>query len=235
MKSFLPLLLAAICAPAVFAADDPSGHWEATIKVPKGPSKLTLDMARDDKGFWTASLGVPENHATGLVVNNIKMEGNRMAFDSPDLPGDPAFDLTLRSGKLIGTLFLHGNPLPLEMTRTGDAKVELVPPSPSVSKDLAGDWEGALNFPNGDSRPIIFHFKNNLDSNTVTATLDSPAQTAFNLSLAGVVENANQVEFHVRIHGGSFKGTLDPEKNTLVGEWIQKPGEAPVPCKMRKN
>jgi hypothetical protein len=234
MKRLLPLLLAVACAPAIFAADDPSGHWEGTIKVPKGPSKLTLDMARNDKGAWIASLGVPENHATGLVVNNIKLEGNRMAFDSPDMPGDPAFDLTLREGKLVGTFFMHGSPMPLQMTRTGEAKVEVVPPSPPVSADLVGDWEGALSFPNGDSRQIIFHFKNNPDTNTVNATLDSPAQTAFNLSLAGVVQDGNHVEFYVRIHGGKFKGTLDAAKNQLNGEWIQGPDTAPVPCKMRK-
>ena len=56
MKRLLPLLLAVACAPAIFAADDPSGHWEGTIKVPKGPGKLTLDMARNDKGAWTSAM-----------------------------------------------------------------------------------------------------------------------------------------------------------------------------------
>jgi len=53
--------------------------------------------------------------------------------------------------------------LVLEMQRTGDAKVEVTPPSPAVSKELEGDWEGAISLPNGQSISLAFHFKNQPD------------------------------------------------------------------------
>jgi hypothetical protein len=111
--------------------------------------------------------------------------------------------------------------------------VEIIPPSPAVSSQLEGDWEGGLFLPNGDSRPLRFHFRN-LPDHTVSATLDSPSQQAFHLGLAGVIQNGSEVEFYVRVHGGSFKGTLNAEGNQLHGEWFQGAGATPIPCQMRK-
>jgi hypothetical protein len=58
------------------------------------------------------------------------------------------FDLALApDGKLTGTVANGPNSRPIEFKRTGEAKVELIPDSPAVSKELEGDWEGLFGGP----------------------------------------------------------------------------------------
>lgn len=233
MRALLPVFLIAFGVSAAVAQIDASGHWEGSIEVPKGPSKITLDLARNEKANWIASLGVPERNATGLIVSDISLKGNKLKFSSPDMPGTPVFDLTFENDKLTGTLTMKGTAMPVVMSRNGEAKVEITPPSPAVSTELEGDWEGELALPDGVTRPLLFHFRN-LPDHTVAGTLDTPAQGGKDLGLAGVVQSGNNVEFSVRIHGGHFKGALNQDGTELTGEWLQAPEAPPLACKMKK-
>jgi hypothetical protein len=232
-KAWLPLLVAAVGVPLASAQTEWSGHWEGAVQVPNGPSQLTLDLARE-KGAWAASLGVPEQNASGLVVTDLSIEGDKLKFNAPEIPGVPVFEFTRREGKLVGTLSLRGHSLPLEMQRTGEAKVELPTPSPAVSSQLEGDWDGALALPDGRERPIQVHF-HNLPDHTVAATIGSPSQGPATIGLTGVAQNGRELAFSVRIVGGSFKGLLNEEGDRVTGEWTQKPGATPLPCNMKKK
>lgn len=234
MRLLLSFLAIAFGVSSAYSQVNSAGHWEGEVKATKGPSRLSLDLDRDAQGAWIASLGVPERKVSGLMVVQLSVTDTKVKFTSPDLPGSPVFDLTLGEGKLKGTMAYREKSMPMEMTRTGDAKVEVVKPDPAVSPELEGDWVGALILPGDERRPLTFHFRNRPD-HLLFATLDSPSQGALGLSLYKVVEKGREVEFFVRIHGGHFKGTLDPGNNLLTGEWVQNPGDAPLPCKMRKN
>jgi len=85
-----------------------------------------------------------------------------------------------------------------------------------VSKELEGDWEGALSLPNGQSRPVIIHFKNQPDR-TVEATIESPTQGVQGFPLKrscrrrrGGVCGAGR--------GRSYKGTLNKEGTQIAGD-----------------
>jgi hypothetical protein len=112
--------------------------------------------------------------------------------------------------------------------------VDIAQPSPAVSKELEGDWEGALSLPNGQTRPIVFHFKNQPDQ-TVDATIESPTQGAKGLLLKGVTQKGAVVEFAVQLAGGSYKGTLNKEGTEIAGEWTQRPGAAPLTLNVKKK
>jgi hypothetical protein len=225
------LALAAAIAPAQTGF---SGHWEGTIDAPNGATRLALDLAKNEKGVWVASLGVPEQKITGLRVSDISVAGSEVRFAVPDLPGSPAFELTLADGKLKGALLVQALSLPLEMQRTGDAKVDIAPPSPAVSKELEGDWEGTISVPNGQSRTVIIHFKN-LPDHTVEATIESPTQGVQGVPLKGVVEKGAVVEFQVLAAGGSYKGTLNKEGTEIAGEWTQRQAAAPLTLNLKKK
>lgn len=225
-------LVLGVC-PA-YSQENAAGHWEGEVKVPKGPSRLALDLDRNEQGAWIGSLSVPERNVTGLMIVELKVTGTKVKFACPDMPASPVFDLTMAAGKLKGTMAYRGSSMPVEMSRTGEPKVEIVSPDPAVSPELEGDWAGGLILPGDERRPLKFHFHNRPD-HFVFATLDSPNQGAVGLNLVGVVEKGNEVEFSVRIHGGHFKGILDPQNHTLTGEWTQNPGEPPLQCKMRKD
>jgi hypothetical protein len=233
LRGALPFLL---LAAAAAQTTDPSGHWEGTVDAPKGPTVLTLDLAKNARGEWTASLGVPQQKATGIRVSGIKVEGGKLQFSAPDLPGVPAFDLALQDGKLSGTLAVRDGSLPLEMKRTGEAKVEITPPGPAVSKELEGDWRGEMSLPGGQTREVLVHFKNQPD-NTVAASIDSPSQGAKGLELAGIRQTGRVVEFELALKaaGGSYKGTLNESGTEMTGEWTQRANTPPIPLTLKKK
>jgi hypothetical protein len=234
MKTVFRYLLSfAILAAIAVAQTDFSGHWEGAVDAPSGPTRLALDLAKNAKGAWVASLGVPEQKMTGLRVTDISVAGSEVRFAAPDLPGSPTFELTLTDGKLKGALLVQALSLVLEMQRTGDAKVDIAPPSPAVSKELEGDWEGAISLPNGQSIPLAFHFKNQPDQ-TVEATIDSPSQGAQGLPLKAVAQKGAVVEFAVGV-GGSYQGTLNKEGTEIAGEWTQRSEAPPITLNLKKK
>ena len=113
---------------------------------------------------------------------------------------------------------------PVEFKRTGEAKVELIPSSPAVSKELEGDWEGSLGAPIGGFR-MVFLFKNQPDR-TVMTTFDTANAT--NLPLNDVKQTGQKVEFGMRIAHGTFQGTLNKEGTELAGQFTHDGSSSPL-------
>src|ERR1035437_2532554 len=208
----------------------PDGHWEADL-TGDGPQRIrvTLDLAKNAKSEWIASMGLPSENKTGLVVKDVAVNGKSVKFVAVELMMAP-FDLTLGpDGSMKGTISSPQGSQPVEFKRTGEAKVELIPPSPAVSKDLEGDWEGSVESPNGVFR-LAFHFKNQPD-NTVAATMDSrnASRNAVGMPLNDVKQTGRKVEFGIKIAGdATFEGTLNKEGTELAGQLIHDAKSAPL-------
>ncbi len=205
----------------VVAQAAPEGHWEADIKG-DGPQlmRVTLDLAKTAKSEWIASMGLPSANRTGLVVKDVAVNHKSVKFVALELMS-ARFDLTLGpDGKMKGTISGPSSQ-PVEFKRTGEAKVELIPPSPAVSRELEGDWEGSLN---GTFR-MAFHFKNQPDK-TATTTFDTA--TATNLPLNDVKQTGQKVEFGMRIAHGAFEGTLNKEGTELAGQFTHEANRTPL-------
>ena len=223
------LSFAAVCLVSLGCAQAaPEGHWEADLKGDgPQPMRVTLDLAKNAKSEWIASMGLPSADKTGLVVKDVVVDGKSVKFMALELMS-ARFDLTLGpDGRMKGTISGRGEQ-PVEFKRTGEAKVEYIPASPAVSKDLEGDWEGALKMPNGAFR-MVFHFKNQPDK-TVMTTFDTP--TATNLPLNDMKQTGQKVEFGMRIAHGAFQGTLNKEGTELAGQFAHE--ESNVPLTLRK-
>jgi len=202
----------------------PAGHWEADI-TGDGPQRIrvTLDVAKNAKSEWIASMGLPADNKTGLVVKDLVVNGKSVKFVALELMSTP-FELTLGpDGNMKGTISRPGSQ-PVEFKRTGEAKVELIPASPAVSRELEGDWEGSLPMPNGAFR-MVFHFKNQPDQ-TVMTTFDTP--TATDLPLNDVKQTGQKVEFGMRIAHGAFQGTLNKEGTELAGQFTHEANRTPL-------
>jgi hypothetical protein len=207
------------------------GHWEGTVAMGNREIGLSLDLARSAKSEWIASMGVPAQKVTGLVVTDVAVSGNSVKFVAAEL-GMAKFDLTLGpDGRMKGTIAGPQGPAPIEFKRTGEAKVELIPASPAVSKELEGDWEGTLATPNRAFR-LVIHFKNQPDK-TVAATVDSPDAGAMGLPLNSVKQTGPKVEFGIRVAHGSFRGTLNPEGTELAGQFTHEAESAPLTLKKK--
>lgn len=220
---------AAPAADALATDTGPAGHWEADLTGDRSERiRVSLDMAKNAKSEWIASMGLPAENRTGLVVKDLAVNGKSVKFVALELMSTP-FDLTLGpDGSMTGTISRPGSP-PVEFKRTGEAKVELIPASPAVSRELEGDWAGSFPMPNGAFH-LVFHFKNQ-PNQTVKTTFDTP--TATDLPLNDVKQSGQKVEFGMRIAHGAFQGTLNREGTELVGEFTHEANR--VPLTLRKK
>ncbi|MGD0578645.1 MAG: hypothetical protein ABSC08_06930 [Bryobacteraceae bacterium] len=213
------LLFAALAC----AQTGPAGHWEGVLTADNNREiGVTLDLAKNAKSEWIASMGIPSENMTGLVVVGVVVDGNSLKFIGVELMM-AKFDLALvPDGKLKGTVTNGPNSRPIEFKRTGEAKVELVPASPAVSQQLEGDWEASIGPPNG-AHQLVFHFKNQPDG-TVAATIgDDPRLPLNNVKQAG-----QKVEFGIKIGHASFEGTLNKEGTEIAGQMIHDTNSMPM-------
>jgi hypothetical protein len=224
---------AVLFASLVCAQAGPDGHWEGSFTVNNREIGISLDLAKNAKSEWIASMGLPSEQATGLVVMDVAVNGKSVRFVAVELQL-ATFDLTLGpDGRMKGTMSAPQGPmstqgsLPVELKRTGEAKVELIPASPAVSKELEGDWEGSLQAPNGVLFPLVFHFKNQPDK-TVAATMDSPGRNAMAMPLNDVKQTGQKVEFGLKIAHAAFQGALNPEGTELAGQFTHEQGSMPL-------
>jgi len=221
--------VAVFFAALVCAQVGPGGHWEGSFTMNNRETGLSLDLAKNAKSEWIASMGLPSENATGLVVMDVAVNGTSVKFVAVELRMAP-FDLTLGSdGRMKGTISSPQGSLPVEFKRTGEAKVELIPASPAVSKELEGDWEGSIQSPNGEFR-LVLHFKNRPD-HTVAATIDS--NNAVGMPLNNVKQTGQKVEFGMKIAGGTFQGSLNKEGTELAGQLIHEANSTPLTLRKR--
>ncbi len=235
MRNRMMLLTAAIlvCLAANLAAhplaaftaasteESPEGHWEGTLQADGQDIGLSLDLSKNEKLEWIGSMGIPSQNISGLVVMDIKVDGNALRFVALELRIAKVALTLMPEGILKGTISNpRGDPVPIEFRRTGMAKVELIASSPAVSKELEGDWDGSLQTP-GRSVPIILHFKNRPD-NTVAATIDTPESGSMGAPLNDVKQDGLKVQFGLKIAHGRFLGMLNETGNQLSGELIHE-------------
>jgi hypothetical protein len=222
-----------ICAilPAAFAQTGPAGHWEGTLQVPNREIQIVVDLAQDAKGLWIGAFSQGNQNAPSVPLADIKVDDKNVKFRiAAGGSNAPDFDCSVENpGSMRCTLTTPGGTLTSTLKRTGEAKVDLPKSSAAVSAELEGNWEGALDTPNG-SLKLVVHFKNQPDK-TVKATLDSPDQNSMDLPLTDVVQNGTAVAFQLRLVNGGFKGTLNKEATQLAGEWSQGGNSLPLTLK----
>jgi len=203
----------------------PDGHWEGILKSERGDLNVSLDLQKNAKAQWIASMGLPPK-TNGLVVTEVAIDGKSVKFTAAELMMTK-FELTLDApGALKGTYTSRQGSVPIEFKRTGEANVELIPSSPAVSKQLEGDWEGSLQM-GSRAFAILFHFRNQPD-NTVAATIDTPATNAIGLPLNNVKQDGRNVQLGIRIAHATFTGTLNENGTELSGQFTHETQSAPL-------
>src|SRR4051794_7002042 len=98
---FSRISAALFLAAALSAQTNPAGHWEGVLNADGREIGLTLDLAKNDKSEWIASMGA--QNATGLVVKDLIVSGDSVKFMAVEIQMAKV-DLTLAEGKLSGTI-----------------------------------------------------------------------------------------------------------------------------------
>src|ERR1700733_8399668 len=143
---------AAVClwiasAGAVSAQNDARGHWTGNLDTPAGAMAVEVDLDKSASG-WIGSLSIPAQNASGIPLDPVTFADGKVSFTMKGPAGSPGFSGTLSAdGKTLdGNLSMGPQALPLKLSRTGEAKVEVPKPSPPVTAEFLGTWEGTVNF-----------------------------------------------------------------------------------------
>ena len=227
---YLPLILAAWLVPA-FAQTGPAGHWEGSIQLPDRELDITFDLARNGSGAWAGAFTQPAQNVRNVPLANIVVTGKSVKFTLvAGGASAPDFDCAIESAAAMRcVLSTQASSVAASMKRTGEAKLDLPKSSAAVSAEFEGDWEGAVQAPDG-AHPLAVHIHNQPDK-TVTATLDSPGQNATGLPLSDVVQSGNSLEFQLRLANASFKGAYNKDANEIAGQWSQSGLSFPLTLK----
>ena len=97
--------------------------------------------------------------------------------------------------------------------------------------DLEGIWQGKLKI-SGIELRIVFNVKKDT-TGKLTATLDSPDQSAFGIAVDEVVINNDSIKFIVNAVSGFYDGILIEDSVKIEGYWHQ--GGMNLPLDLYKN
>ena len=94
-----------------------------------------------------------------------------------------------------------------------------------AATDVRGSWLGTLAVPGGELR-IVFHIEGSGDS--LTATLDSPDQSAMGFPTSGVTLEGDSLEIAVAAAGGVYRGEVGSDVRRIEGTWTQSGQSFPL-------
>ncbi len=235
MKTSILLVLLAL-AGVSFAADappsptaPPAGHWEGSINLPATKLGIAVDLESTAKSdAWSGTIDIPAQMLRGFKLADVKVEGARVTFKMPNIPGEPAFDGTLseNGGRLAGNFRQGGQTFPFALERRASSARAGETPSQGVpGKGLVGHWQGSLR---AGTAPVelrlVLHVAG--DAPALTATLDSIDQGANGIPISSVTLADGVVRLELAALKARYEGKLSADGAEIVGTWKQGTVEA---------
>ena len=232
MRTLTRTLLAALllCPASSLRAQtavDPSGHWEGTIQIQDTQLNIEIDLTRNGKGELGGTFGQPAQQVKGLPLSTVAVDGRSVRFVLKAGPQPATFQATLAAdGKtMAGEAAQGGYTIPFMLTRTGDARVVVVPKSAAIGTELEGSWNGTLEADGGQMR-LIVKMANQPDG-TAAGTVVSPDGSGIEIPIA-MTQKGSNVTIEVTSVGASFAGVLNDTRTEITGTWTQGPNTLPL-------
>jgi hypothetical protein len=239
MRSFRRTLLLGVLllTPGSLAqaqgAADPAGHWEGTLKVPQMELKVEIDLARDSRGVFAGTFGQPAQGVKGLPLSSVTVEASAVRFVVKGGAEPATFDgaLSADGTSIAGTVMQGGYTIPMNLSRTGDARIVPAPKSAPIAKELEGTWNGTLDV-NGAQMRLVVKMTNQPDG-TAAGTIVSPDGSGVEIPI-GMAQKGSSLTIEVPSIGASYVGVLNPAGMELAGTWTQQGTAFPLTLKLAK-
>ena len=230
------LLAVLLLTPASLAHSqgaDPSGHWEGTLKVPQMELTVEIDLARDSRGVFAGTFSQPAQGVKGLPLSSVTVEAPAVRFVVKGGPEPATFDGALSADGLSisGTVKQGGFTIPMNLSRTGDARIAPAPRSAAIAKALEGTWNGTLDV-NGVPMRLVVKMVNQPDG-TASGTVVSPDGSGVEIPI-GMTQKGSSLTIEVPSVNASYVGVLNPAATELAGTWTQQGGAFPLTLKLAK-
>jgi hypothetical protein len=220
--AFALLSLCGVSVARAQSAADPSGHWKGSVEIPGQTLPFEFDLARDPKGQFAGTISGTD--VKNLPLTKVAISGRSVTLQASSqqpFKGELSAD-----GKTItGTVVLSGYSLPLELTRTGDARIEPPPTSAPIGKELEGVWEGALNAGRGPLRLILTMA--NQPGGRATGQIVSVDEGGLMVPIV-ITQNGSSVSYVATAVPSSWAGVLSADGNELTGTFTQGPVSLPL-------
>ncbi len=207
-------------------ASHPAGHWQGKIQIPEHEMGVTVDLDRSANGVWIGSMSVLGSSSIDVPLTNITVEDPVVRFTA-SLPEKASFEgrLSAEGSGLSGTATNAAGSAPFQLTRNGEAKVKVPPPSSALSKDFAGSWEGTLES-NGRVRHVGLKLSAAADG-TAMATLIALDKGNLEIPVSTVTIRGKQLDLESRAISGVYHGTLGAD-GAIAGEWVEGTSRLPL-------
>jgi len=189
------------------------GDWHGDIDSPSGPLTVIVTLSETD-GAMTAAFQVP-SQAPGVTIptDDLQYDGETLEFRIPRASARYRGRFNAEARRIEGT-FHQGIEMTLNL-RPG------LPPAAAVIDGLDGRWVGELDR-NGTRLRLALNVSTT-DAGTI-ATLDSPDMGATGLPVTDLARDGDRVDFNVPVASVRFSAELDPESNSMCGDWL-RPGQ----------
>ena len=222
--------VAVLLLSAASIASAQSGHWEGVVQAPDKEMKVVVDIVKNAKGEWQGTIAVPEQNVKGIPLEPISVKDSTVSFTLKGVPGGQSFEgpVSADGKSMNGSFSAGGMSFPAKFTRTGEAKFETPAKSTAISKDLEGDWEGALDA-NGTILHLKLHMANGGDG--ATGVLISVDQGGSEIPVSTITQKESHVKLEIAMVSGGFEGDASADRKQIVGTWTQGPGQLPLTFK----
>jgi len=204
------------------------GHWTGSLDTPVGSIGVEFDLDKA-AGGWIGSASIPMQNATGLPLEAISFADGKGTFHIKGAPGDPAFTGKLSAdGKTLDGQFTQGPAgIPLKLTRTGDPKVVVAKPSPPVTAEFVGSWEGTLDA--GMPLRLILTVSNGKAG--AEGELVSVDQGNAKIPVSTITQSGKKLTLVVNAVGGEYSAEINGDGTQLSGTWTQLGNGLPLTLK----
>jgi uncharacterized protein len=210
----------------------PAGHYEGVLKAPNAEMTIALDLEKNTKQVWIGSFDINmPNAPKGVPLEKLTVDGDNVSWEMSGGAFKAKFSAEQKT--LNGSASGSGGEVPFEMKRTGDAKVNLPPPSTPMTKDFIGAWEGTVEMQPGQPLRLLATFASDADGKG-TGEIVSIDQGGVKIPISTVTQSGSKLNFEIRSVGGTYAGTLNEAKTEIAGEWSQAGRTAPLNFKKQK-
>ena len=219
------LLTATLAALNTYAFAQ-QAHWEGVIQM-KQELRFTVDLAKNAKGEWTGSIGIPDGGLVDAPLSAISVKDAAVKFSLIGMPHAPWFEgkLSEDGNGLAGDAISDQGSVPFQLKRNGEASVKLPPPSTPVSKELEGNWEGALKIPDGRQFRVAMKLSRG-DGGLAAGMLVSVDEGGQEFLLISIVQKEKQLQ--LRTLRGKYSGTVNDSGSEIAGEYTSGGANFPL-------
>ena len=211
----------------IFSVFGQAGHYEGKLALPNREIQLTFDLDKTDKG-WIASVSLTPG-PNGLTVDKITVEGDNITW-AIAMPNAPSFKGKIDNGSntIKGSLTSPAGDLPVELKRTGEAKVSVPKESTPLSSKALGSWTAVLQAPGGQQLHLTMELANSAPGGKGAAKIISVDQSPDAIPIASVVQTGNTIDIDMRMIGGKYSGTLSEGGDAIDGTLTQNGANIPL-------